>query len=172
MKIHPTLLLINTYRPTKEEQENIDFQVSHKVEQLGHGVYVQQAFFGFLHAPSLRDALNINIVSLPTSEVDNLPAGLGRISLKFTRAPPQAWQKSRGCSMQNSFFSTPTCTGAKHVAPPIDFVEPIFYDKILHHIPDLESPCSTPRTNPWSPDYFLGDIYLFSLCIYPSLLGS
>lgn len=42
--------------------------------------------------------------------------------------------------------------------PPVDFVEPTFDDIMLRGVPDPNSPSPAPRVNPWSADYFLGNI--------------
>ncbi|KAG1801150.1 uncharacterized protein BJ212DRAFT_1496273 [Suillus subaureus] len=46
----------------------------------------------------------------------------------------------------------------RRVAMPPDFVEPQPSDIILRGIRDPDSPSAPPRINPWSEDYFIGDV--------------
>jgi hypothetical protein len=52
-------------------------------------------------------------------------------------------------------------SGLHHVSMPPDFIEPQPSDIILQGIHDPDSPSAPPHINPWSENYFIGDMNIF-----------
>jgi hypothetical protein len=118
---------------------------------------------------SSRSLLTQNLVFLQSSnaDIDELPNVVRQMSL--VQETPQKNVPS------GSFFSVqagssrhaPSHFGTTQfqfpsvlhfVSKPPDFVEPRPSDIFLRGILDPDSPSAPPRINPWSDDYFIGDV--------------
>jgi len=93
----------------------------------------------------------MSLVPQTPRKKDTVPSG----SLVSTQAGRQASHFGTAdlLSMQFHFL-----TVLRYVSKLPDFVEPSPSDIILCGIPDPDSPSAPPRINPWSEDYFIGDV--------------
>ncbi|KIK77940.1 hypothetical protein PAXRUDRAFT_17166 [Paxillus rubicundulus Ve08.2h10] len=77
----------------------------------------------------------------------------------FAHPPVTSNSRSAGNYTDSTFhFALPKAPPVKCLPPPVEFVEPSFDNIIFRRVPDPTNPASAPHINPWSKDYFLGDI--------------
>ena len=94
--------------------------------------------------------------------IDHLPESIRQMSLlpetpKQKDVPPSGFQVAHfgTTELLATSFQFPN---TRCVAKPPDFVEPRPADIFLRGIPDPDDPTAPPRINPWSNDYFIGDV--------------
>lgn len=118
---------------------------------------------------SLARSLTHNLVFLESSnaDIDELPNVIRQLSLvpktpvRKDNIPSGSFFRA-GSSHQASHFGTADLLSRqfllRHVSKPLDFVEPRPSDIFLRGVLDPDSPSAPPRINPWSEDYFIGDV--------------
>jgi hypothetical protein len=121
---------------------------------------------------SLCNVVTVFLTSDGPDDVNDLPSSMKGMSLSpehgrngkgtktpFAHPPVASYPRSAGNYADSMFrFALPKAPPVKRLPPPVDFIEPSFDDIIFRRVPDPTSPASAPHINPWSKDYFLGDI--------------
>lgn len=135
---------------------------------------VSLAHVHYLRYSSFIDLFAVFLHTFRGNEADDLPGSMKGMSLspqhrrnKKDKWTPTVNHSAATTSQFAGNYSGPTFrflappqapVVGRRLPPPMDFVEPSLDDIIFRQVPDPVSPASAPRINPWTADYFLGDI--------------